>query len=83
MIDKRYLIEYPNGVKQTKICIDHNRYLEVKSIEDDDEYRKAYKELSKESYFTSKSLFAYAILNNGYFECYGGPKTIKISKINE
>lgn len=83
MIGKRYLIEYPNGVKQTKICIDHNRYLEVKSIQDDDEYRKAYKELSKEPYFTNESPFAYAILNNGYFKCYGEPKIIKISEINE
>jgi hypothetical protein len=81
MINKRYLITYPNNMQQVKMCIDHNIYLSVKEIEDDNEYRKAYKSLCKEEWFTNKSAFAYAILNNGSFECYSGPKIIKIKEI--
>ena len=81
MIGKRYKIEYPNGVIQEKVCISHEKYKEVQEIEDPIEYKKAYKSLADEEWFTNKSSFSYAILNNGYFMCYGGPKIIKIKEI--
>lgn len=81
MIGKRYRIEYPNGIKQEKVCIDHNLYLQVRDIEDSIEFKKQYNLLANEPWFTDKSSFAYAILNNGYFERYGDPITIKIEEI--
>jgi hypothetical protein len=83
MINKRYSIQYPNGVIQEKICIDDSLYLKVQSIEDPIEYKKQYKALANEEWFTNKSSFAYALLNKGYFNCYGGPKIIKIKEIKK
>ncbi len=81
MIGKRYKIEYPHGVIQEKVCIDHNNYLQVQEIEDPEKYKKAFKALANEEWFTDKSSFSYALLNNGYFICYGGPIDIKIKEI--